>query len=367
MAAWRDIQRPRLDQGTGAKLECQVTRLVPQLQPDSDSLDVASQVFKFTFPGSYLLADSTRGRTIRSLNSGNPLMSNLIDSQDVRLSERSYWDTIYGNPAVHHETTEASASIGKPLRSRLKRILGPAFIRAMGNYDDHLLWEAILPKFLENRAGQSIVEIGSAPGEFLVAAHQRFGLVPYGIEYSPIGADLNRQVFRTAHLDPHHIIEQDFFSPETHTRYRESFDVVISRGFIEHFTDPADVVAKHLNLLKPGGLLIVSIPNLSGLNFLLLWIFDRQLMAMHNLDIMSCRSFAALFPSGLVTPLFCNYYGTFNLRLINTRPDAVLRVILTLCWKLQPALNVAFHGLFGRRGAEMRWFSPNLLFVGVKR
>ena len=31
------------------------------------------------------------------------------------------------------------------------------------------------------------------------------------------------------------------------------------------------------------------------------------------------------------------------------------------------ALNALFRGLLKDRGAESAWFSPNLLFVGIKR
>ncbi|HKT31128.1 MAG TPA: class I SAM-dependent methyltransferase [Gammaproteobacteria bacterium] len=286
-----------------------------------------------------------------------------------QLTERTYWDTVHRGAGSHPKAVAADLNIpiSGRLKSGLKRILGPRFMEAIGNYDDYLLWNVILPQFLQNRAGQSVVEIGSAPGDFLVALHRHFGLVPYGIEYSPAGADLNRRAFATSGLDPGHVIEADFLAPETHTRYRESFDIVLSRGFIEHFTDPTDVVAKHLSLLKPGGLLIVGIPNLRGLNYLLSWIFDRHVVAMHNLSIMTRNHFAALFPDVCVTPFFCNYYGTFNFRLINARSTSPLRFLLALCWKVQPALNMIFHGLFGRRGAETHWFSSNLLFVGIKR
>lgn len=286
-----------------------------------------------------------------------------------RLTERNYWDTVYRGSEGHTEAApvDLDTSIGRRLKTWVKGILGPAFIDALRNYDDYLLWEVILPRFLQQRAGQSAVEIGSAPGDFLVALHRRFGIVPYGIEYSPVGADLNRRSFSSAGLDPLRVIEADVLASATRTQYREFFDVVLSRGFIEHFKDPKDVIARHLELLKPGGLLIVGIPNLRGLNLLLSSIFDRQVVAIHNLDIMTRERFAALFPDDLVTPVFCDYYGTFNLRLINTRPTSPWRFALSLCHKIQPLLNLTFRGLFGRRGAESRWFSSHLLFVGIKR
>ena len=102
--------------------------------------------------------------------------------------------------------------------------------------------------------GAAVVEIGSAPGEHLVRLSETFGLVPYGIEYSAAGVEVNRAVFAARGLDPENVIQMDFFSDECLLSCRERFDVVVSRGFIEHFADAAQVVDRHLELLKPGGL-----------------------------------------------------------------------------------------------------------------
>jgi SAM-dependent methyltransferase len=52
----------------------------------------------------------------------------------------------------------------------------------------------------------------------------------------------------------------DFFA----TDESRKFDVVYSNGFIEHFTKWEDVLLKHARLVKPGGLLMVSVPNFVG-------------------------------------------------------------------------------------------------------
>jgi 2-polyprenyl-3-methyl-5-hydroxy-6-metoxy-1,4-benzoquinol methylase len=44
---------------------------------------------------------------------------------------------------------------------------------------------------------------------------------------------------------------------------------VISFGFIEHFDNPENVIQKHLDLLKPGGILIVGVPNFTGIHGIL--------------------------------------------------------------------------------------------------
>src|SRR5437899_107862 len=124
-----------------------------------------------------------------------------------RLTDEVYWD------GVHAVEEEAWTSAGTRVKARLKTLLGPHLLESMRAYDDYLLWNVILPPHLEDRRGATAVEIGSAPGSFLAQLHDRFGLVPYGIEYSPPGAELNRRVFASHGIDPGHVIQADFFDP----------------------------------------------------------------------------------------------------------------------------------------------------------
>lgn len=288
----------------------------------------------------------------------------MTTSPTTKLTERVYWDDVHEHEGADLARAKRK-SAWKQFTSSLKRALGPRIVDAARNYDDFLLWEVILPKFLAGRAGARAVEIGSAPGEFMVRLRDRFDVVPYGIEYSPVGVALNRETFAAAGIDPAQVIEGDFFAPALHESYRHAFDIVCSRGFIEHFSDPGDVIARHLNLLKPGGLLIVSIPNLRGLNRLLAWGFDRDVLAMHNLSIMTRRRLGEIHALPALEPLWCDYFGTFNLRLFNARPG-VGRTLLGLSSRCQPALNVAFRTAFGAHSLETPWSSPNLMYVGRK-
>jgi SAM-dependent methyltransferase len=182
-----------------------------------------------------------------------------------------------------------------------------------------------------------------------------------------VGADLNRKLFAAHGADPANVIQADFFDPALQERYRGWFDVVVSRGFIEHFHDVEDVIRKHLNLLRSGGLLVVAIPNLRGINKPLSALFHREALAMHNQNIMTRERFASLFPSEQAERLFCGYYGTFSFYLFSAPPGSPMRVLLAACMKVQPVLNSLFRLLLEERGAESRWFSPTLLFLGVKR
>ena len=48
------------------------------------------------------------------------------------------------------------------------------------------------------------------------------------------------------------------------------FHIVYSLGFIEHFKELNIVVKKHTELLKPGGILLLGVPNLGGIYSFLL-------------------------------------------------------------------------------------------------
>jgi hypothetical protein len=126
------------------------------------------------------------------------------------------------------------------------------------------------------------------------------------------------------------------------------------------------VVDRHLELLKPGGLLVVTIPNLRGINLSLTRLFHRELIPMHNLEIMSKAAFSRLFDPAKVRAVACAYFGTFNFYLFNTPKESRLTALLAVGMKVQPMLNVIFRACLGDGGAENRFTSPQLIFAGIK-
>jgi SAM-dependent methyltransferase len=281
------------------------------------------------------------------------------------LTRREHWDGVHAAEGVELASSVEPGE-GHWLRRRVKRLVGSRFREYMKNYDDHQLWTTIYPRLVP-RPGATVVEIGSAPGEHLVRLSETFGLVPFGIEYSACGIALNRALFVAHGLDPRNVIDVDFFSEDCLEACRGRFDMVVSRGFIEHFEQAADVVDRHLALLKPGGLLVVTIPNLCGVNLSLTRFFRRELLPMHNLEIMPKAAFSRLFDSEKVRPLACAYFGTFNFYLFSVEKGSRLTPLLAVGTKVQPMLNVLFRVCLGDGGAENRFTSPQLVFAGIKR
>src|SRR3972149_11227532 len=113
------------------------------------------------------------------------------------LSTKAHWDEIH---AAERKLLPAPGRGG--FKQAVKNHLGPGILGRVSAYSDYVLWNVIFPRHLHPATGGKVLEIGSAPGEFLVRFSRAYGCVPYGVEYSEIGAELNRAVFRRNGIGP---------------------------------------------------------------------------------------------------------------------------------------------------------------------
>jgi len=173
----------------------------------------------------------------------------------MRLSKKEFWENVF---RFQNKQGSCALKVNVKVKKILKQILGKSLIEYTRDYHDYVLWEILYKKHLTKSKGGKVLEIGSAPGDYLVRLSEVFGFVPYGVEYSKNGVEINKKIFAAHGLDPCNVIYADFFSKEFKDQYRSYFDIVVSRGFIEHFTDLNDVIQKHLDLLKEGGYLLVA-------------------------------------------------------------------------------------------------------------
>lgn len=290
------------------------------------------------------------------------------------LSEKEHWDSLHTNEQKQWETenAETSTTVKVPFANKVVRRLKSALLskrlrEKMSPYDHFLLWEVILPKYVKESKSDKIIEIGSAPGEFLVQFREKFGHNPFGVEYSESGIKLNREVFKKAGIDPEQVVFADVFDEKFQENHFEKFEIVISRGFIEHFTDVREVLEKHLALVKDEGLLIVLIPNLRGINGTLTTFFNPPLMPIHNLEIMKPDEFSNAFKFENLSPLFCRYYGKFSFFLFYAENKFYKKLLMNICYKFQPLLDLYLHTFFGKKGIEKSKSGPYLLFIGRKQ
>lgn len=99
--------------------------------------------------------------------------------------------------------------------------------------------------------GRNILEIGSGAGHFLHACTQYSPRQCEGVELSQHASDYARKRYGL------NITQMSFdnFLPSNH------FDTIFLFHVIEHFSDPYSAIEKIINLLKPGGAVIIETPN----------------------------------------------------------------------------------------------------------
>lgn len=124
-----------------------------------------------------------------------------------------------------------------------------AFARMDGIAAEHLA-------FVRRWAGQGrLLDVGCSTGLFLARA-RAIGFEVAGVEFSAASAQFARDHFDIA------VTDGDIAALDCAP---ESFDLLTMFDVIEHVRDPAaDIAAAH-RLLRPGGLFILSTPNLDGL------------------------------------------------------------------------------------------------------
>ncbi len=227
-----------------------------------------------------------------------------------RKSSRAYWDAVH---RVH---------IRRGLPSRL---LVPTHnsIRLLAPY--------VSPR-------SRVLEVGFAPGKILLWLAAKKQAHVSGIDYSRPGVEAARELFSSCRIDADLRCE-DLFKTSHPT---ESFDFVYSLGVIEHFSDPGEVIRRHLALVRPGGIVLVTVPNYGGLYGRFQASCDPANLAMHNLEIMSENALLNLAPEAGVAERRSFRFGRAHLALVSIEkkwPGAIaknLALAVNLFGLLQP-------------------------------
>lgn len=187
------------------------------------------------------------------------------------LTDTAFWEDYWGRFSLP-DAVDESRSFDRGLARRLRTLL--------------------------RDARGEVLEIGCAPGRWLAFVSREFGLAVSGIEFTADGAAATRRNLELLGVQQADIREGDFLTVTPSPRY----EVVVSFGFVEHFTDVEAVIARHAAWVRPGGLLIIGVPNFRGVHGWLQKALDPEVLAHHNLAIMDVDRLAEIGPpSGLVT------------------------------------------------------------------
>lgn len=111
--------------------------------------------------------------------------------------------------------------------------------------------------------GSEVLELGVATGYFSRFLTEQLACQVDGVEIDPVMAEEARRWCRSmAIADLNRERLADHFPPA-------SYDVVVCADVLEHLADPADILKQAAGMLKPGGRVIASIPNVAYIGLVL--------------------------------------------------------------------------------------------------
>jgi 2-polyprenyl-3-methyl-5-hydroxy-6-metoxy-1,4-benzoquinol methylase len=117
-------------------------------------------------------------------------------------------------------------------------------------------------------AAQRVLDVGCAEGAFSRAVKQHTGAEVWGIEYDPQAAEHAKTAIDRVLVGDAN--EQIAELPDSH------FDVIICNDVLEHLVDPSATLRALRTKLRPGGVVVASIPNIRFLPALSQVVFRKD-------------------------------------------------------------------------------------------
>jgi SAM-dependent methyltransferase len=177
-----------------------------------------------------------------------------------------------------------------------------------------------LETIIASQNTESAIELGGFPGYYAVFLKKYFNLnvtlLDYFIHPPIIGALLKENVLNETDIT---LIESDLFNYQPEKQY----DLVLSCGLIEHFNDTADIINKHIRFLKPGGTLLITLPNFKSVNGWLQKNFDFEHYNKHNICSMDINLLEDICKKFNLTDIRVNYYGRVSVLVENEQQKPI--------------------------------------------
>lgn len=206
---------------------------------------------------------------------------------------KAYWDKSWSSSDVITAVDPNS----KKLTNYVNRQFHEYFVSIFSNLDTKKM---------------NLLEIGCAKSAWLPYFSKQFGFLVSGIDYSEIGCDQSVDILKRENVVGE-IICSDFFNPPSRTLNK--FDVVVSFGVAEHFTSLLECILAFSKFLKPNGIMITIIPNMTGLIGLFQKILNKEVYKIHN--ILDSDTIENTHKDAGLSIVLCNYYISTNFGVVN--------------------------------------------------
>jgi cyclopropane fatty-acyl-phospholipid synthase-like methyltransferase len=208
-------------------------------------------------------------------------------------------------------------------------------------------FDEVFARYLRGKPGARLVEVGCGRSVMLPFMALRYQVQVSGIDYSHLGCEQSRQILRASNIEGT-IYEADVFNPPR--ELLNSFDFVTSFGVAEHFDPVSNCLRAMGQLLKPGGVIITFVPNLSGVLGPLQRFADLEIYGIHQ--ILTAKTLQAEHERAGFSVLEARSLGALNFCLLNWGASPGLKgklgrrissAITKFCWSVLPRSSVSWR------------------------
>lgn len=192
------------------------------------------------------------------------------------------------------------------------------------------IFGSILAKIIAEKNIKTAIELGGFPGYYSAYLkkyqHLQTTLFDYYIHEGLINELLIKNGLKAGDVS---IIEADLFSYKPEQLY----DMVLSFGLIEHFSDTKSILETHLQFLKPGGVLFVTLPNFKGVNGWVQRKFDPDNYNKHYIESMNPALLSQYCKELGLKNIESYYHGRFSTWLENrAEKSTVVKILHKAIW-----------------------------------
>ncbi len=106
----------------------------------------------------------------------------------------------------------------------------------------------------------TILDVGCGTGNLGEILNKNKKCFCYGMEYNPSSLSVLNE--KNCYIAAHQV-DLNYFNCNDYANYQHKFDYIIFGDILEHLYTPEKVVEAMLNLLKPEGFLLISLPNIA--------------------------------------------------------------------------------------------------------